>query len=140
MNIEFSVLPTGLRVVSVNLPGFDSAAAAVFVRAGARNETVANNGIAHFLEHMAFKGTTSRSALQIGAEIETLGSTINAYTSHDVTCYFVSGLKNTVGQSIAILGDVLCASVFDPADIAVEKGVILQEIRRSADNPSPRRL
>jgi predicted Zn-dependent peptidase len=136
MNIEFSVLPSGLRVVSVNLPGFDSAAVAVFIQAGARNETAANNGIAHFLEHMAFKGTTSRSALQIGTEIEILGSNINAYTSHDVTCYFVTGLKDTIAQSVAILGDVLCASNFDPADIAIEKGVILQEIRRSADNPS----
>ncbi|MEJ1977338.1 MAG: pitrilysin family protein [Acetobacteraceae bacterium] len=136
MNIEFSVLPNGLRVVSVKLPGFDSAAVAAFVKAGARNETAANNGIAHFLEHMAFKGTESRSALQLSAEIETLGSNINAYTSHDTTCYFVTGLKDTIAQSVAILGDVLCASTYDPADIAVEKGVILQEIRRSADNPS----
>ena len=136
MNIEFSVLPNGLRVISVNLPGFDSAATAVFVKAGARNETAVNNGIAHFLEHMAFKGTASRSALQISAEIETLGSNINAYTSHDTTCYFVTGLKDTISQSVAILGDVLCASTFDPADIAIEKSVILQEIRRSADNPS----
>ena len=136
MNIEQTVLPNGLRVVSVNLPGFDSAAVAAFVKAGARNETEANNGIAHFLEHMAFKGTKTRSALQIGAEIEVLGSNINAFTSHDMTCYFVTGLKSTVAQSVAILGDVLTASTYNEADIATEKGVILQEIRRSADNPS----
>ena len=136
MNIEQTVLPNGLRVVSVNLPGFDSAAVAAFVKAGARNETEANNGIAHFLEHMAFKGTKTRSALQIGAEIEVLGSNINAFTSHDMTCYFVTGLKNTVAQSVAILGDVLTASTYNESDIATEKGVILQEIRRSADNPS----
>ena len=136
MNIEQTVLPNGLRVVSVNLPGFDSAAVAAFVKAGARNETDANNGIAHFLEHMAFKGTKTRSALQIGAEIEVLGSNINAFTSHDMTCYFVTGLKSTVAQSVAILGDVLTASTYNESDIATEKGVILQEIRRSADNPS----
>jgi predicted Zn-dependent peptidase len=136
MNIEQTTLPSGLRVMSANLPGFDSAAVAAFVKAGSRNETAANNGIAHFLEHMAFKGTRTRTALQIGAEIEVLGSNINAYTSQDQTCYFVTGLKGTIAQSVAILGDVLTASVFDPADIAVEKGVILQEIRRSADNPS----
>jgi predicted Zn-dependent peptidase len=136
MNIEQTVLPNGLRVVSVNLPGFHSAAVAAFVKAGARQETEANNGIAHFLEHMAFKGTRTRNALQIGREIEVLGSHINAYTSHDQTAYYVTGLKTSVGQSVAILGDVLTASVFDPADIAVEQGVILQEIRRSADNPS----
>ena len=136
MNIEQTVLPNGLQVVSVNLPGFDSAAVAAFVKAGARNETDANNGIAHFLEHMAFKGTKTRSALQIGAEIEVLGSNINAFTSHDMTCYFVTGLKSTVAQSVAILGDVLTASTYNEPDIATEKGVILQEIRRSADNPS----
>jgi predicted Zn-dependent peptidase len=136
MNIEQSVLPNGLRVISVNLPGFDSAAVGAFVKAGARQETEANNGIAHFLEHMAFKGTKTRNALQIGQEIEVLGSNINAYTSHDQTAYFVTGLKTNVAQSVAILGDVLTASVFDPKDIAVEQGVILQEIRRSADNPS----
>ena len=95
MNIEQTTLPNGLRVVSVNLPGFDSAAVAAFVKAGARNETEANNGIAHFLEHMAFKGTRSRSALQISAEVEVLGSSVNAYTSHETTCYFVTGLKGT---------------------------------------------
>jgi len=136
MHIEQTVLPTGLRVVSVNLPGFDSAAVAAFVKAGARNETEANNGVAHFLEHMAFKGTTNRSALQISAEIEVLGSSINAFTSHEMTCYFVTGLKSTVAQSVAILGDVLTASTYNDSDIATEKGVILQEIRRSADNPS----
>ena len=136
MNIEQSVLPNGLRVISVNLPGFDSAAVGAFVNAGARNEGEANNGIAHFLEHMAFKGTATRSSLQIAAEIEMLGSNINAYTSHDQTAYFVTGLKSTIAQSVAILGDVLTASVFDPKEIEVEKGVILQEIRRAADNPS----
>lgn len=136
MNIEQTVLPNGLRVVSVNLPGFDSAAVAAFVKAGARNETESNNGIAHFLEHMAFKGTTTRTALQIGAEIEVLGSSINAFTSHEMTCYFVTGLKSTVAQSVAILGDVLTASTYNDSDIATEKGVILQEIRRSQDNPS----
>jgi len=136
MNIEQSTLPNGLRVISVNLPGFDSAAVAAFVDAGSRNETAENNGIAHFLEHMAFKGTTHRTSLQIGQEIEVLGSSINAYTSQDQTCYFVTGLKSTVAESVAILGDVLTSSVFDTAEIAVERGVILQEIRRSSDNPS----
>ncbi len=136
MDIEQSTLPNGLRVVSARLPGFDSAAVGAFIDAGARNETAANNGIAHFLEHMAFKGTARRTALQIGAEIEVLGSNINAYTSHERTAYFVTGLKGTIGQSVAILGDVLTASTFAPDDIAVERGVILQEIRRSADNPT----
>ncbi len=136
MDIRLTTLPNGLRVVTASLPGFDSAAVAAFVDSGSRNEAAEENGIAHFLEHMAFKGTTSRSALDIAREVESLGSNMNAFTSHDMTAYFVTGLASTVEKSIAIIGDVLTASVFDDAEIATEKGVILQEISRSYDNPS----
>src|SRR5471030_1068359 len=77
MEIQLTTLPNGLRVVTANLPGFDSAAVAAFVDSGSRNETAGENGIAHFLEHMAFKGTTSRSSLDIAREVENLGSNIN---------------------------------------------------------------
>ena len=136
MNIEQTTLPSGLRVVTANLPGFDSAAVAAFVDTGSRNEGAAENGIAHFLEHMAFKGTTGRSALDIAREIETLGSNINAYTSQGITAYFVTGLGVNIEKSVAIIGDVLTASVFNEAEIATEKGVILQEISRSHDSPN----
>jgi predicted Zn-dependent peptidase len=136
MDIQQTTLPTGLRVVTANLPGFDSAAVAAFVDSGSRNETASENGIAHFLEHMAFKGTASRSALDIAREIENLGSNINAFTSQGVTAYFVTGLAANMEKAVAIIGDVLTASVFDAAEIATEKGVILQEISRSYDNPS----
>ena len=136
MQIEQSVLDNGLRVLTARLPGFESAAVAAFVHAGSRYEAEANGGVAHFLEHMAFKGTRSRSALQIATEIECLGASVNAYTSRDVTAYYVTGLGSTVPSAVAILGDVLTASVFDPAEIATEKGVILQEIKRHSDNPS----
>ncbi len=135
MHIEQSVLDNGLRVVTARLPGFDSAAVGAFVNAGARNETAANGGIAHFLEHMAFKGTTTRSSLQIAREVEVLGAHVNAFTSQSMTAYFVTGLNTSIPDSVAILGDVLTASVFDPAEIATEKGVILQEISRHFDNP-----
>ena len=136
MDIQLTTLANGLRVVTAKLPGFDSAAVAAFVDSGSRNETAAENGIAHFLEHMAFKGTTSRSSLDIAREIESLGSNINAFTSQGVTAYFVTGLGSNIEKSVAIIGDVLTASVFDDADIETEKGVILQEISRSQDNPS----
>jgi predicted Zn-dependent peptidase len=136
MDIQLTTLPNGLRVVTANLPGFDSAAVAAFIDAGSRNETPDENGIAHFLEHMAFKGTTSRSSLDIAREIENLGSNINAYTSQGITAYFVTGLASSVEKSVAIIGDVLTASVFEEAEIGVEKGVILQEISRSADSPT----
>jgi len=136
MDIHMTTLPNGLRVVTANLPGFDSAAVAAFVDCGSRNETEGENGIAHFLEHMAFKGTTSRSALDIAREIENLGSHINAFTSQGTTAYYATGLASNVEKAIAIIGDVLTASAFDETEIGVEKGVILQEISRSADNPS----
>ncbi len=135
MDIQLTTLPNGLRVVTANLPGFDSAAVAAFVDSGSRNETAAENGVAHFLEHMAFKGTASRTSLDIAREIENLGSNINAFTSQGTTAYFVTGLGSNVEKSVAIIGDVLTASVFDEAEIATEKGVILQEISRSYDNP-----
>jgi predicted Zn-dependent peptidase len=136
MDIKLTTLSSGLRVITANLPGFDSAAVAAFVDSGSRNETAAENGIAHFLEHMAFKGTTTRSSLDIAREVENLGSNINAYTSQGTTAYFVTGLASNIEKSVAIIGDVLTASLFDDADIATEKGVILQEISRSYDNPN----
>jgi predicted Zn-dependent peptidase len=135
MHTQLTTLASGLRVITSTLPGFDSAAVGAFVDVGSRNENAEENGIAHFLEHMAFKGTTTRSALDIAIEIETLGSNINAYTSQGVTAYFVTGLASTVEKSVAIIGDVLTNSVFNEADIETEKGVILQEISRSFDNP-----
>lgn len=135
MQIEQSRLESGLTVITARLPGFDSAAVAASVNAGARYETEANNGIAHFLEHMAFKGTQARSATQIAREIEQLGSNINAFTSASMTTYFVGGLASNIARSVDILGDVLTRSVLAPADIDVERGVILQEIKRSEDDP-----
>jgi predicted Zn-dependent peptidase len=135
MQTQLTTLANGLRVITATLPGFDSAAVGAFVDVGSRNENPEENGIAHFLEHMAFKGTTTRNALDIAIEIETLGSNINAYTSQGITAYFVTGLGSTMEKSVAIIGDVLTNSVFNDADITVEKGVILQEISRSFDNP-----
>ncbi len=135
MQIEYSTLGGGLQLVTARLPGFDSATIAAVVNAGARQETEANNGIAHFLEHMAFKGTRRRSAAEIGAEVEQLGSSMNAFTSPGITAYHVSGLGSTAATSLAILGDVLTESLLAESDIDRERGVILQEIKRAEDNP-----
>ena len=83
-----TTLTNGLRIVTRDMPGLHSAAVGVWVNAGGRDEAAAQNGVAHFLEHMAFKGTTSRSALQIAEAIEDVGGYINAYTSRDVTAYY----------------------------------------------------
>jgi len=136
MNIEESVLPSGLRVVTANMPGFQTAAVAAFIDAGSRDERDDRNGIAHFLEHMAFKGTSTRSALDIARRIEGLGADINAFTSDEMTAYYVIGLRQHTPDALAIIGDVLTNSVFDDKEIETERGVILQEISRSHDNPS----
>jgi predicted Zn-dependent peptidase len=117
------------------MPGLQSASIGVWVSAGGRNETVQQNGIAHFLEHMAFKGTTTRSALQIAEQIEDVGGYINAYTSRETTAYYVRVLNNDVPLAVDILSDILRNSVFDPHEIEVERGVILQEIGQTLDTP-----
>lgn len=135
MHIQQTTLPTGLAVVSAALPEFESAAILVVVRAGSRDEAPAQSGVAHFLEHMAFKGTASRTALDIAVEIECLGASINAFTSQELTAYHITGLRHAVPDALAILGDVLTRSRFDPADVALESNVIAQEIARKNDDP-----
>ncbi len=135
MHIEQSTLPSGLTVVSGTMPDFESAALLVMVNAGARDEIAAHNGVAHFLEHMAFKGTATRSAFDIAVQIECLGADINAFTSREVTAYYIDGPRDVMGEALTILGDVLTASRFAAADIDLERGVIAQEIARRNDNP-----
>ncbi|MQQ09428.1 insulinase family protein [Epibacterium sp. SM1979] len=117
------------------MPGLQSAAIGVWVGAGARNERLEQNGIAHFLEHMAFKGTTTRSALQIAESIEDVGGYINAYTSREVTAYYARVLKEDTGLAMEVIADILQNSILDPREIEVERNVILQEIGQSLDTP-----
>jgi predicted Zn-dependent peptidase len=135
VSIQLHTLPNGMRVVTEHMPGLQSASIGVWVSAGGRHETVQQNGIAHFLEHMAFKGTTTRSALQIAEQIEDVGGYINAYTSRETTAYYVRVLNNDVPLAVDILSDILRNSVFDPREIEVERGVILQEIGQTLDTP-----
>jgi predicted Zn-dependent peptidase len=135
MEYEQTVLSCGLTIVSRRMPGFEGSCIASFTKAGSRNETEANGGVAHFKEHMAFKGTATRSAHRIAADIEKLGSHVNAYTGTDITCYYVRGLRQHIGRAVTILGDVLTHSVYDAVDIGVERGVIMQEIGQYRDDP-----
>ncbi len=107
----------------------------VFVDAGTRNEPVEINGVAHLLEHMAFKGTRRRSALDIVAEIEDVGGHLNAYTSREHTAYYAKVLKEHAPLAIDILADILQNSVFDPAELTRERSVVLQEIGQAHDTP-----
>lgn len=135
MTVQQHQLANGFRVVSEHMPGLKSAAIGIWITAGGRHERVEQNGIAHFLEHMAFKGTKTRSALQIAEAIEDVGGYINAYTSREVTAYYARVLENDVPLAIDVISDIVLNPVFDPAEIEVERGVILQEIGQAHDTP-----
>ncbi|MEM0977738.1 MAG: pitrilysin family protein [Pseudomonadota bacterium] len=135
MSVETHTLSNGFRIVTEAMDGLQSTSLGVWVTSGARHETAAQNGVAHFLEHMAFKGTTTRSALQIAEAIEDVGGYINAYTSREMTAYYVRVLKNDVALGLDVISDIVLNSVFDPKEIEVERGVILQEIGQTLDTP-----
>ena len=135
MSVNFHTLPNGFRIVTENMPSLESASLGIWVMAGGRHERAEQNGIAHFLEHMAFKGTKTRSALDIAEAIEDVGGFINAYTSREMTAYYVRVLGADVGLGLDVISDILLNPVFDPAEIEVERGVILQEIGQALDTP-----
>ncbi len=128
-------LSNGFRIVTEQMPGLKSASIGIWVTAGGRHERAEQNGIAHFLEHMAFKGTQRRSALQIAEAIEDVGGYINAYTSREMTAYYARVLENDVPLALDVIADILLNPVFDPSEIEVERGVILQEIGQALDTP-----
>jgi predicted Zn-dependent peptidase len=135
VSVKLHTLSNGFQIVTEHMPGFQSASLGIWIKAGGRHERAEENGIAHFLEHMAFKGTKSRSALQIAEMIEDVGGYINAYTSREVTAYYTRVLKEDVALSINLLFDILQNSIFEEKEIEVERGVILQEIGQSLDTP-----
>ena len=133
MTVQTEKLENGFRIVTEHMPGLRSTSIGVWVDAGGRHERPEQNGIAHFLEHMAFKGTAKRSALDIAEAIEDVGGYINAYTSREVTAYYVRLLNENIPLAIDILADILKNSIFDKREIEVERNVILQEIGQSLD-------
>ncbi|OIQ27435.1 MAG: peptidase M16 [Alphaproteobacteria bacterium MedPE-SWcel] len=135
MTVKQDRLPNGFRIVTEHMPGLQSASLGIWVSAGGRHERLEQNGIAHFLEHMAFKGTRTRSALQIAEAIEDVGGYINAYTSREVTAYYARVLKDDVDLALDVMSDIVLNSVFDEREIEIERGVILQEIGQSLDTP-----
>lgn len=135
MTIELHTLSNGFRIVTESMPGLKSTSIGIWVQAGGRHERIEQNGIAHFLEHMAFKGTKTRTALQIAEQIEDVGGYINAYTSREMTAYYARVLENDVALGLDVIADILLNPVFDPSEIEVERGVILQEIGQTLDTP-----
>ncbi|WP_425406417.1 M16 family metallopeptidase [Hwanghaeella sp.] len=129
------VLPNGLRVVTDTVLSVETVSIGVWVGTGTRSETPANNGVAHFLEHMAFKGTARRSAIQIAEEIEAVGGHMNAYTSRESTAYYVKLLKEDARLAVDVLSDILQNPSFDQEELERERSVILQEIGQVQDTP-----
>ena len=129
-------LDNGLRVVTEAMPRLETAAIGLWVDVGSRHERVEVNGVAHMLEHMAFKGTQRRSARQIAEEIEDVGGSLNAYTSREHTAYYARLLADDLPLAADILADIVCHSTFDAGELEKERHVVLQEIGEVEDTPA----
>lgn len=133
--VSITTLPSGIRVVSERMNHASTVSLGVWISAGSRDETANQHGLAHLLEHMAFKGTARRSARQIAEEIEAVGGDINAATSIEYTCYTARALEEDLPLAVDILADILLNSSFANEELAREQGVILQEIAAVEDTP-----
>lgn len=133
--ITVSRLPNGLTVVSERMPRVETVSFGAYVATGTRHERAEENGVSHFLEHMAFKGTQRRTAAGIAEEIENVGGHINAYTARELTAYYVKLLKDDLPLGADIIGDILTHSTFLDEEVERERGVILQEIGQANDTP-----
>lgn len=132
---RITTLDNGIRITTARMPHVETTSLGVWIGVGARNEALAQSGVSHLLEHMAFKGTTSRSAKDIAEQIEQAGGEINAATSLEQTAYYARVLKGDEGQALSILADILQNSLFDRVELEREREVILQEIAATQDSP-----
>src|ERR1700712_4172733 len=133
--IRVTSLPSGLTVVTERMERVETVSLGAYVATGTRHERAEENGVSHFLEHMAFKGTERRTAAAIAEEIENVGGHINAYTAREQTAYYVKLLKEDLALGADIIGDILTHSTFAPDELERERGVILQEIGQANDPP-----
>ena len=128
-------LPNGARLLLQEVPGAQSAALGFFVGVGSRHEAPRENGAAHFIEHMLFKGTARRSAGQLARDMDAIGGQFNAYTTKEYTCFYGRALDRHLDEGLDILADMLFHSRFDQGDVELERGVILEEIGMYEDTP-----
>ncbi|WP_430783863.1 M16 family metallopeptidase [Actinoplanes sp. G11-F43] len=133
--VKKTVLPSGLRIVTEAIPTTRSAALGIWVGIGSRDETPSLHGASHFLEHLLFKGTHKRTALQISSEIEAVGGETNAFTTKEYTCYYARVLDADLPLAVDVLVDAVADSILEPADVETERGVILEEIAMHEDEP-----
>jgi predicted Zn-dependent peptidase len=133
--VRRTVLRGGLRVVTEHVPGVRSAAIGVFVGVGSRDESATLNGASHFLEHLLFKGTDTRSAMDISSALDSVGGEFNAYTAREYTCYHARVLDEDLPLAVDVLGDMVTSSRIAPEDVEAEREVILDEIAMHDDDP-----
>src|SRR5688572_1914285 len=132
-NYQLSKLKNGLQVLTVPMKGRQSCAVGIWIRAGARYEKPREAGISHFLEHMLFKGTLTRTAQQIKQAVEGVGGVMNAFTSEEMTCYFAKLLRPHMPVAMEVLADMVLHSTSPEAEVEKERSVILEEIKMYKD-------
>ena len=134
--VRRTVLPGGLRVVTESLPAVRSVALGIWVGVGSRDEDEAHAGATHYLEHLLFKGTRRRTALEISAEMDAVGGEMNAFTAKEYTCYYARVLDADLPLAIDVLSDMVTSSLIEPKDVDAERNVVLEEIAMNEDDPS----
>lgn len=134
--VKRTVLPGGLRIVTESMPSVRSAAIGVWVNVGSRDELASQTGSAHYLEHLLFKGTATRSALDISSAIDAVGGEMNAFTSKEVTCFYTRVLDTSVPLAIDVLIDMITSATIAAADVDQERSVVLEEIAMRDDDPA----
>jgi predicted Zn-dependent peptidase len=134
-NIRRQVLPNGLTIITEQMSHIRSASIGIWLQTGSRDEEPEWNGISHFIEHMVFKGTKHRTAEEIARQVDSIGGNMDAFTAKECICFNVKVLDEHVPTALDILSDLVLNPVFDAADIARERGVILEEIKMDEDNP-----
>src|SRR4051794_24770014 len=133
--VTLSVIPGGLRVITESVPGSRSASVGIWVGVGSIDETPRLSGASHFLEHLLFKGTSTRSGHDIAIAVDAVGGDLNAFTSHEYTCYYAHVLAAEASMAIALVCDVVLDASITSADVDVERQVILEEIAMRDDDP-----
>jgi len=136
MSVKRSVHSSGLRIVTEEVPSVRSAAIGIWVNVGSRDEAPATAGASHFLEHLLFKGTTRRTALQISAAVESVGGEMNAFTSKEYTCFWARVIDTDLPMAIDVVSDLITSSVVTALDVDAERKVVLEEIAMRDDDPS----
>ena len=136
MSVRRYVHSSGLRIVTEEVPSVRSAAVGIWVNVGSRDETPAVAGASHFLEHLLFKGTTRRSALEISASIEAVGGEMNAFTSKEYTCFYARVIDTDLPMAIDVVSDLITSSIVSALDVDAERKVVLEEIAMRDDDPS----